>query len=97
MEKHGCLGSPTGGAAGSIHLMVVSMTQKETMTHRGYTGTVEKDGDDYFGHVVGIRDSLLYGGNNPQELEDNFIECIDSYLEDCTDRGRSPNVPGEEK
>jgi len=77
--------------------MGVSMTQKKTMFHQGYTGSVEKDGDDYFGSVLGIRDSLLYGGNDLQELEDKFIECIDSYLEWCAESGRSPNKPSEKE
>jgi len=62
------------------------------MKYGDYVGTVELDIDNkrLFGRVVGISDKISFEGNTLGELEDNFKESIDDYIEFCKEMGKIP-------
>jgi predicted HicB family RNase H-like nuclease len=66
-----------------------------TLQHRGYDGSVEYSAEDKMlhGRVVGIHDMISFGGESVQELEKNFRDAVDEYLEFCKKRGKTPNKP----
>ncbi len=45
------------------------------------------------GRVVGIHDVISFGGESVSELEKNFRDAVDEYLEFCKKRGKTPNKP----
>ncbi len=67
----------------------------KTMTYKGYTGSVERSEEDgiFFGKVLGIRSLLLYEGNTAEELEADFHEFVDDYLQTCKENGVEPEKP----
>ena len=61
--------------------------------YKGYTGTVEYNEVDncLFGKVIGLsKTALLYQGSSVAELEQDFIDVIDEYLEFCEEQGFEP-------
>lgn len=66
-----------------------------TLHHRGYDGSVEYSAEDRMlhGRVVGIHDVISFGGESVSELEKNFRDAVDEYLEFCKKRGKTPNKP----
>jgi len=66
-----------------------------TFQHRGYDGSVEYSAEDKMlhGRVVGIRDMISFGGKSVRELEKNFRDAVDEYLEFCKKKGKAPNKP----
>ena len=68
------------------------------MTHleyKGYTGSIEyspKDGV-LFGKVLGIRGLISYEGQTGKDLELDFKQALDDYLELCRKSGVSPDKP----
>lgn len=63
--------------------------------YKEYNGTVEYSREDncLYGKVIGIKSLLSYEGNSVQELEQNFHDVIDEYLEDCRERDVEPEQP----
>lgn len=55
------------------------------LSYKNYNGTVEYSREDrcLFGKVIGIKSLLSYEGDSVQELEKDFQDVIDGYLEDC--------------
>lgn len=45
------------------------------------------------GRVLGIRDMISFGGTSVDELEQNFREAVDEYLEFCKEKGKIPDRP----
>ena len=68
---------------------------KNTMTYKGYVGTVEYSDEDacLFGRIAGIRDIISYEGASVAELRKAFGEAVDDYLEHCAVTGKEPNKP----
>lgn len=64
----------------------------ETLSHRGYAGSVEYSREDNMlcGKVLGIRSLLLYEGNSVQGLKEDFEGLIDEYLAECEELGVEP-------
>lgn len=58
---------------------------KQTMTYKGYVGSVEfSDADGvFFGKVQGVRSLISYEGETREALVVDFREAIDAYLELC--------------
>ena len=67
----------------------------ETLTYRGYTGSIERDVEDggYFGTVRGIRGVIHYESQRREGLEREFQASVDCYLEWCEERGKEPERP----
>lgn len=57
---------------------------RDTLSHRGMTGSVEYSAEDkvLYGHVLGIRGLISYEGNSIAELEACFHEAVDEFLAD---------------
>lgn len=62
------------------------------LSYKGYTGTIEFDIEEkvLFGKVIGIKGLISYEGVSGEDLENDFKEAIDEYLEDCTSLGLKP-------
>ena len=65
---------------------------KNTMEHRGDTGSVEFSVEDkvFFGKVLGIKTLLSYEGTNAEELLGDFHGVVDDYLAYCADNSVEP-------
>ncbi len=63
--------------------------------HKGYSGTVEMDCENYilYGEVIGLRGVVTYEGNTLDELERSFKSSLDEYLKFCEEKGESPEKP----
>ena len=64
------------------------------LSYKNYNGTVEYSKEDkcLYGKVIGIKSLLSYEGNSVVELETDFQNVIDEYLEDCKNRGVEPEI-----
>lgn len=66
------------------------------LEYKGYKGSVEYSKADncLVGKVLGMgKDSILYEGNNVEELYDDFCSGINSYIEGCVAEGLEPKKP----
>ena len=54
------------------------------LKYKGYRGSIEFSVEDnlYFGKVLNIDDLISYEGKTVEELEENFIEAIEDYLDE---------------
>lgn len=68
---------------------------KNTMEHKGYTGSVEYSDDDgvFFGKVQFIRASISYEGTDAEGLRKDFHDAVDDYLAMCRERNTTPEQP----
>jgi len=63
------------------------------LEYKGYYGSIEYSKEDkcLYGKVLGMtKDSITYEGNTVEELENDFINAIESYLEGCEEMGIKP-------
>jgi len=67
----------------------------DLLSYKNYNGTVEYSKEDQclFGRVVGVKSLLSYEGASVQELEQDFQNVINEYLEDCRERNIEPEQP----
>lgn len=65
------------------------------LSYKNYNGTVEYSKEDncLYGKVIGIKSLLSYEGDSVKELEEDFQNAIDNYLEDCEERNIEPEQP----
>lgn len=65
------------------------------LSYKKYNKTVEYSKEDncLFGKVIGIKSLLSYEGDSVQELEQDFQNVIDEYLNDCKERNVEPELP----
>lgn len=64
-----------------------------TLEYKGYYGSIEysKENKCLHGKVLGMaKDCILYEGNTVEELENDFREAVESYLEGCKELGIKP-------
>lgn len=63
------------------------------LKYEGYIGSVKYSNDDkiLYGKVIGISDLISYEGNSISELEKNFNESVEDYLETCKELNKVPN------
>lgn len=61
---------------------------KQTMTDKGYVGSVEfPDADGvFFGKVQGVRSLISYEGETREALQADFRKAVDAYLELCQEK-----------
>ena len=66
-----------------------------TMTYRGYTGSVQFSAADrvFHGRLVGIADVIAFEGTTVEELEQDFRDAVDDYLDSCAENGVEPQKP----
>lgn len=69
------------------------MEKGKLLKYRGYLGKIDLDLETgkLIGKVLFINDSILFEGKTLKELEKDFQEAIDLYLEFCEKRGVVPN------
>lgn len=65
------------------------------LEYKGYTGSIEYSVEDntLYGKVLGIKGLISYEGKTGAELEKDFKETIDTYLEDCKTQEIEPEKP----
>ena len=65
-----------------------------TMTYKGYVGSVEFSEEDkvFYGKVQGIRSLISYEGENAVELVTDFHAAVDDYLSLCESEGTTPET-----
>lgn len=67
----------------------------KNLEYKGYTGSIEysKEDDLLFGKVLGLKGLVSYEGTTGKELEEDFKEAINTYLDDCKNEGIKPEKP----
>jgi predicted HicB family RNase H-like nuclease len=63
------------------------------LEYKGYFGSIEYSKEDkmLYGKVLGMaKDCINYEGSSAEELENDFKEGIDSYIEGCKELGIEP-------
>ncbi|MEW5767906.1 MAG: type II toxin-antitoxin system HicB family antitoxin [bacterium] len=65
------------------------------LKYKGYTGSVSFDAEDkiFHGRVIGTTDVIGFEGASVDELESDFHEAVDDYLETCREIGKEPEKP----
>jgi predicted HicB family RNase H-like nuclease len=65
------------------------------LQYKGYTGSIEYSKEDklLYGKVLGIRDLISYEGGTGEELEEDFHDAINSYINLCEEQGSKPEKP----
>jgi len=68
---------------------------KNTLSHKGYTGSIEISIEDgcLHGQILFIDDLITYEGKTIPELNKEFSSSVDRYLEYCDKTGKSANKP----
>ena len=63
-----------------------------TIEYNGYIGTIEYSQEDkcFFGKLNMINDLVTFEANNADDLEKNFRNSVDEYIESCKQLGREP-------
>jgi predicted HicB family RNase H-like nuclease len=67
----------------------------DMMEYKGYLGSVHYSSEDhaFFGKLEFIRALVNYEATNVAELETNFKEAVDDYLEFCRRQHQHPEKP----
>lgn len=70
-----------------------------SMTYKGYTARIEFDDKDNIlvGRVLGVNAIIGFHGETVSELRADFEAAINFMLEDCKERGISPEKPASGK
>ena len=65
------------------------------MKYKGYTAQIEIDeaAGVLFGTVLDIKDVITFKGDTIAELEQEFHNSVDDYLEWCAELGEEPDKP----
>lgn len=65
------------------------------MKYKGYTAHIEIDetAGILFGKVLDIKDTITFQGNTVTEIEQEFHDSVDDYLEWCAELGELPDKP----
>jgi predicted HicB family RNase H-like nuclease len=65
------------------------------ITYRSYTALLEVDVLTALivGHVIGIRDEIVFSGKTPEEVVASFHRAVDVYLADAAATGQEPERP----
>jgi predicted HicB family RNase H-like nuclease len=67
----------------------------QALQYKGYVGSVLYSAEDkmLYGHLLGIRDMISFGGTGVRSLEKNFRDAVDEYLVFCAAEGKTPDAP----
>ena len=65
---------------------------KQTFKYKSFEGSMEISLEDgcLYGHVMGIKDLVLYNAQTVPELKMQFFEAVEQYLADCEKLEREP-------
>lgn len=63
-----------------------------TIEYKGYIGSIEYSSEDklFFGKIELIDDLVTFEADGASELEINFENAVNEYLQTCKDLGRKP-------
>jgi len=63
-----------------------------TIEYKGYIGSIEFSSEDkcFYGKLEMINDLVTFEAKNADELEQNFYNAVDEYLETCKALSRDP-------
>ena len=66
-----------------------------SLKYKGYIGRAEYDDEAgiFHGQVVGLRDVITFQGTSVKELEREFRNSVDVYLEWCEEERTEPEKP----
>ena len=66
----------------------------EELEYKGYFGSRNIDDEGrLYGHIMGLSEMVRYFAGNDDELEEQFHEAVDTYLQACKDLGKEPEKP----
>jgi predicted HicB family RNase H-like nuclease len=67
----------------------------DILKYKGYEGTADLDMDRGVcrGKILLINDLVTYESESPRELQKQFEEAVNDYLQTCQELGRQPQVP----
>ncbi|NEX02836.1 Predicted nuclease of the RNAse H fold, HicB family [Pseudobutyrivibrio sp. NOR37] len=65
------------------------------MNYKGYIGKVDFDDEQHIftGEVINTRAVITFQGSSVKELEDEFKNSVDDYIEWCNKDGVEPEKP----
>jgi predicted HicB family RNase H-like nuclease len=65
------------------------------MNYKGFLGHVEYDEERKFfhGEILNTRSVITFQGTTVSEIEKEFKDSIDDYLDWCKERGKEPEKP----
>nr|AAF36801.1 HicB [Haemophilus influenzae] len=65
------------------------------LNYKGYVGTIEADLENniLFGKLAYIRDLVTYEAESLSELEKEFRQSVDLYIQDCLELAKEPDKP----
>ena len=63
-----------------------------TIEYNGYIGSIEYSPEDkcFFGKLEMIDDLVTFEATTAEELENNFRQAVDEYIQTCKELGRKP-------
>jgi len=63
-----------------------------TIEYNGYIGSIEYSPEDkcFFGKLEMIDDLVTFEATSAEELENNFHNAVDEYIQTCKELGREP-------
>ncbi|MGC1404917.1 MAG: type II toxin-antitoxin system HicB family antitoxin [Thermodesulfobacteriota bacterium] len=69
---------------------------KNVLKYKGYTGSVVFDAEDkiFHGRMLGLSSALIgFEGSTVIEIEKDFHDAVDDYLNMCVEQGKEPEKP----
>ena len=68
------------------------MRIRHFVEYKGYIGSIEYDPEDklHYGSLLNIDDLVNYQANNVIDLEKQFHNAVDDYIEFCKEVGKLP-------
>ena len=69
---------------------------KNVLKYRGYTGSVVFEAEEkiFHGRVLGLSSALIgFEGATVKEIEKDFQNAVDDYLNMCSEQGKEPEKP----
>ena len=73
----------------------VDHMKEPKLAYRGYTATVEYDEDDklWHGTLDGVKDLVNFHALEIENIEQEFRNAVDDYLDFCREVGKEPERP----
>ena len=73
--------------------MKKSEAMNNKLYYEGYTAEIYVDVDDMliYGHIENIKDSINFHTDKVSEIENQFHQAVDNYLEMCKHYGKEPD------
>ncbi len=70
----------------------LDMVKEKFLNYKGYIGSIKYSILDksYYGKIVNIPDSLSYESKNLDELESEFQDVVNDYIDICQEIGKKP-------